>query len=206
MQAPETLMDGSKLKGRNRRLFYEWSKLHRHISARTDIDYRISRTNRDGLPVGYLIEYRLTSICAVEQMDKLDEEGAVNTPVFHHGFLMSIELPEAYPCVDAGPQFQFLTADLQGNPIEHPWHPNIRYFGNFAGRVCLNMTDTYTDLIWGVERVAHYLRYDLYNAVPEPPYPEDVRVAEWVRRQGEPNGWIFFDQPSADEVKQDIQK
>ncbi len=201
MQAPETLLDKDTLKGRNRRLFYEWSKLHHHVSARTDIDYSIRRSNSSGLPLSYLIEYHLTSICSVEQIDRLDEQGVVNAPVFHHGFLMSIDLPDAYPCVDASPQFQFLYEDSQGNPIAHPWHPNIRYFGNFTGRVCLNMTDTYSDLIWGVERVAHYLRYDLYNAVPEPPYPEDVRVAEWVRRQGEPNGWIFFDQPLTDGTK-----
>ena len=39
------------------------------------------------------------------------------------------------------------------------------------------MADTYTDLVWGVERVAHYLRYDVYHAVSEPPYPEDLKVA-----------------------------
>jgi hypothetical protein len=55
------------------------------------------------------------------------------------------------------------------------------------------MADTYTDLVWGVERVGHYLRYDIYHAVSEPPYPEDLKVASWVIRQGEPNEWIYFD-------------
>lgn len=38
------------------------------------------------------------------------------------------------------------------------------------------------------------LCYDLYHAFPEPPYPEDLKVAEWVLKQGEPKGWIFFGQ------------
>ena len=82
------------------------------------------------------------------------------------------------------------------NEIPHPWHPNIRYFGEFAGRVCLNTLNSHTSLAWCVDRVALYLRYDLYHAIQEPPYPEDPKVARWIIQQGEPNEWIFFDQPS----------
>jgi hypothetical protein len=56
------------------------------------------------------------------------------------------------------------------------------------------MTDTYTDLLWGVQRVASYLRYDTYHAQMEAPYPEDLKVAAWVTRQGEPKEWIYFEQ------------
>ena len=63
-----------------------------------------------------------------------------------------------------------------------------------AGRVCLNRLNTFSSLAWGIERVALYLRYELYHALPEPPYPEDLKVAEWVRKKGEPNEWIFFEQ------------
>jgi hypothetical protein len=56
------------------------------------------------------------------------------------------------------------------------------------------MADTYTDLVWGVDRVASYLRYETYHARQEPPYPEDLKVAAWVVCQGEPRGWIFFNQ------------
>jgi Tol biopolymer transport system component len=58
----------------------------------------------------------------------------------------------------------------------------------------INLTDTYTDLAWGVERVASYLTYETYHAYQEPPYPEDMKVAAWVLRQGEPNEWIYFNQ------------
>ena len=54
------------------------------------------------------------------------------------------------------------------------------------------MPDTYTDLAWAVERVAQYLRYEIYHAVSEPPYPEDLKVAAWVIRQGEPKEWTVF--------------
>jgi hypothetical protein len=56
------------------------------------------------------------------------------------------------------------------------------------------MADTYTDLLWGIRRVASYLRYETYHALMESPYPEDLKVAAWVIRQGEPNGWLLFEQ------------
>ena len=118
--------------------------------------------------------------------------GIENPPVFATGYQMRIDLPDGYPSVDAPPTFRFLTHTDQGQPIPHPWHPNIRYFGDFAGRVCINMPDTYCDLAWGVERVALYLHYDIYHAICEPPYPEDLKVASWVIRQAEPNGWTVF--------------
>jgi hypothetical protein len=140
----------------------------------------------------YLVEYRIRSICGVDNLEQLGNADCSQQPIFADRFLMQIDLPEKYPCVDAQPAFCFLTKDEEGNDIPHPWHPNIRYFGSFAGRVCINMADTYTDLAWGVERVAKYLRYECYHAVSEPPYPEDLQVASWVIRQGEPNGWVYF--------------
>jgi len=186
--------DSRELKGRNRRLWAEWQKLEQRLEHRRDIRLEVLRRNAAGLPVGYLVTYQLTSICGVVGLDHFGEPGAVNPPLFATGFQMRIDLPDGYPSVDCPASFRFLTSDAQGHPIPHPWHPNIRYFGDFAGRVCLNMADSYTDLAWAVERVADYLRYDGYHAVSEPPYPEDLKVAAWVIRQGEPNEWIFFDQ------------
>ncbi len=173
-----------QLSGRNRRLQYEWNKLEEHLSVRKDIDYTVVRKNQAGMPVSYLVTYHIKSICGIDKQ----------LPIFANQFLMRIDLPDNYPCVDAPPHFHFLTQDDEGKDIPHPWHPNIRYYGEYAGRVCLNMPDTYTDLVWGVERVADYLRYDLYHAIAEPPYPEDLKVAKWVVMLGEPNEWIFFDQ------------
>lgn len=186
--------DPSQLSGRNRRLLYEWRQLEEKLAGRQDISLSIIRRNAAGLPVAYLIDYHLRSICGVEHADCLNEDGVENRPLFSEGFRMALELPTGYPDVDAPPMLNFLTVDASGQPIAHPWHPNIRYFGAFAGKVCINMADTYTDLLWGVERVASYLRYDTYHATLEPPYPEDLQVAAWVRHQGEPKGWIYFEQ------------
>jgi hypothetical protein len=54
------------------------------------------------------------------------------------------------------------------------------------------------DLVLRVER---YLKYQMYHAQNTYPYPEDQGVAEWVREEGEPNGWVKFaqDQPEVPE-------
>ena len=184
----------SQLNGRNRRLLFEWRQLEEKLSRRQDISLSVVKRNAAGLPIVYLIDYRLRSISGVEHLDQLNMTGIENRPIFSDGYQMTLELPPGYPGVDAPPLLNFLTVDSSGQPIAHPWHPNIRFFGAFAGKVCINMTDTYTDLLWGVERVASYLRYDTYHAIMEPPYPEDLEVAAWVRHQGEPNGWIIFEQ------------
>ena len=182
----------SQYKGRNRRLLYEWQQMEQRLEHRHNIVCRPVRRNKEGLPTAYLVNYLLRSICGVEDMEHFGEPGIENPPVFADRFLMRIDLPDGYPSVDAAPAFRFVTHDEQGQPIPHPWHPNIRFFGDFAGRVCINMPDTYTDLVWAVERVAQYLRYEVYHAVSEPPYPEDLKVAAWVIRQGEPKGWTVF--------------
>jgi len=178
------------LRGRNGRLLHEWQMMDEGLSARPDIRWTVRRTNAEGLPVGYLVDYHIRSICGVTEVDRLGEKGVENRPLYADRFRMVIELPDAFPCVDGAPVFRFLTEDEQGKPLPHPWHPNIRFFGSMAGRVCLNRTDTYDDLVWGVKRVASYLTYERYHAVAEPPYPEDLQVAAWVIRQAEPNGWI----------------
>lgn len=181
----------SSLNGRNRRLLYEWRQLEEGLAHRSDISFHVRKTNAAQLPICYLIEYHIQSLCGVTHIEQLNAPGILNEPLLADRFLMQINLPENYPQVDAPPDFFFLTHDEQNGPIPHPWHPNIRFFGDFAGHVCLNMTDTYTDLLWGVKRVASYLHYEIYHAIPEPPYPEDLQVAKWVVQQGEPNGWII---------------
>jgi hypothetical protein len=186
--------DPETLSGRDRRLWYEWHQLEMRLARRTDVQFTVAARNTAQLPVSYLVDYRLLSICGVRQVERLNQPGVENPPCFAKGYTMRIDLPANYPCVDGAPRFTFLTEDAAGTPIPHPWHPNIRYFGDFAGRVCINMADTYTDLVWGVDRVASYLRYETYHARQEPPYPEDLKVAAWVVCQGEPRGWIFFNQ------------
>lgn len=166
--------------GRDRRLQYEYELLQQRFESHTDIYISVIGRNASGIPNKYLIRYDIRCICEVNDIEHLNEPGYRNLPLFADSFFLQLELPPAYPSVDAPPSFQFLTHDRQGQPIPHPWHPNIRWFGEMAGRVCLNMPDTYTDLAWGVSRIAQYLRYERYHAVNEPPYPEDRKVAVWV--------------------------
>lgn len=180
----------SQLSGRNRRLLYEWKKLEQGLAGCYDITWHVVKTNAVGLPTSYRVDYHIHSICGVTSEERLNEPGVINEPLFADHYQMQIDLPVNYPCVDGVPVFHFLTNDEEGKSIPHPWHPNIRYFGDSAGRVCINMVDTYADLVWGIKRVASYLRYECYHAVAEPPYPEDYQVASWVIRQGEPNQWI----------------
>ena len=184
--------DPKSLSGRNRRLLYEWQKLEQGLERRSDICCRVDAVNAEELPIRYHIDYHIHSLCGVTHVEALNLQGVSNEPLFADHFQMQIELPVNYPCIDGAPTLCFLTNDADGQALPHPWHPNIRYFGTFAGRVCINMADTYTDLLWGVLRVASYLRYECYHAVSEPPYPEDLQVASWVIRQGEPKGWLPF--------------
>ena len=45
--------------GRDRRLQYEWQKIEQGLNGRNDIRYRVIRTNAEGLPTAYRIEYRI---------------------------------------------------------------------------------------------------------------------------------------------------
>ena len=180
------------MNGRSKRLQNEWQTLEHGLDGRKDISCRVLATNEEGLPNSYCVDYHIHSICGVTNVEQLGIEGVVNEPLFADHFQMQISLPVNYPQVDAAPVFNFLTCDEQGNDIPHPWHPNIRYFGAFAGRVCINMADTYSSLLWAIQRIGAYLRYEVYHATIEPPYPEDLQVAAWVRNQGEPNAWIYL--------------
>lgn len=179
--------------GRQRRRQYEYQQLMKFAEGRKDVSIAVTREDADGIPCAYVVTYNIHSICGIN-----DDR----TPVFADVFTMLIDIPEDYPQIDAPPEFRFTQHPTshthhpspQTTPLPLPWHPNIRYHGDMAGHVCLNALNTFTDLAWGVERVALYLRYELYHALPEPPYPEDLTVAEWVRHVGEPNEYIFFNQ------------
>ena len=142
-----------------------------------------------GLPTEYEIWYRVKSIVGVK-------EGPIpREPIFGYLHKMSIVLPNNYPSADGNPIFTFRT-DI--------WHPNIRHSGSFKGHVCLTIKEmgvlaSLKDLVLRVEQ---YLKYQLYHAQNTYPYPEDQNVAEWVREEGEPNGWTRFgqDKPKAEEA------
>lgn len=168
--------------GKDRRLKHEYDEICRRFDSRKDINIAVTGRNAAGIPNHYQVVYEIRSVCSVTDMEHLNTDGFTNEPIYADRFVMDIDIPPQYPSIDAQPRFTFLTTDESGKDIPHPWHPNIRWFGAFAGRVCINMADTYTDIAWAVARIAQYLRYECYHAVNEPPYPEDMKVAEWVLR------------------------
>ena len=179
-----------ELFGRDARLLREWQELDSLCCKRKakspnplkpSISYIIRRKNFLGLPTEYEILYRCKSIVGVKDTDVPRE------PIFGYMHRMSIKLPNNYPSADGNPIFTFRT---------NIWHPNIRFSGSFKGHVCLTMKEmgvlaSLKDLVL---RVEHYLKYQLYHAQNTYPYPEDQNVAEWVREEGEPNGWTRFGQ------------
>ena len=179
-----------ELKGRDARLFQEWKELDSLCSKRKadspnpmkpSLSYIIRRKNAVGLPTEFEIWYRCKSIIGVEETEP------PRKPIFGYLHKMSVVLPNNYPSADGNPVFTF---------ISDVWHPNIRYSGSFKGHVCLTIKEmgvlaSIKDLVLRVER---YLKYQMYHAQNTYPYPEDQTVAEWVREEGEPNGWVKFTQ------------
>ena len=179
-----------ELSGRDARLLQEWKELDAVCSKRRasspdirkpSLSYIIRRKNATGLPTEYEIWYRVKSIIGVEDTEP------PRKPIFGNLHKMSVVLPNNYPSADGNPVFTFIT-DI--------WHPNIRYSGSFKGHVCLTIKEmgvlaSIKDLVLRVER---YLKYQMYHAQNTYPYPEDQGVAEWVREEGEPNGWVKFTQ------------
>lgn len=167
--------------GKNLRLFKEWEMIDKRYKNDKNISYIIRKANGLSLPTIYEIIYNIKSIIGVEQPD----EQGLQKPIFGNEHKLRIELPNNYPDANGQPIFKFMSKI---------WHPNIRYFGDFNGRVCLNMADSgvHTNLIDYIDRIHDYLTYQDYFAKNEYPYPEDLQVAEWVVNQAEKNGWLKF--------------
>ena len=166
--------------GRDTRLLNEWERLHEACASSDEVSYSVSEVNVSGLPVAYEIVFRIRSITGVENADAQ----GLQKPVFGDRHVLRIRLPNNYPAANGGyPEFKFVT-DV--------WHPNVRYFGDFKGRVCLNFDEctTSTYLTEHIATIAGYLRYTHYHARNEHPYPEDRTVAQWTLEQAEPQGWI----------------
>ena len=174
---------GKKYTGRDARLFKEWERIDRRYENDQQVKYIIRNRNGMKLPVTYDIIFNIKSIVGVEQAN----EAGLQKPIFGKQHVMRITLPNNYPGADGLPDFTF-TTDV--------WHPNIQYFGDFKGHVCLNQADSgvRTRLIDYIDRVINYLTYEDYHAVNEYPYPQDKTVAEWVLEQGEPQNWLHFEQ------------
>ena len=167
---------------RLRRLSNEYATLKALVEARPQIEMQVL-AEEQGVPVRYLRIYNIRAMAGVSNVEHLNEDGVLNEPYYADRFEMTIDIPPSYPRIDAMPQFNFRTCDDAHQAIAHPWHPNIRYFGAFSGHVCMNFPDSFASLAWCVDRVRQYLTLELYHAENEPPYPEDLKVAQWFLKQ-----------------------
>ena len=94
--------NAKELSGRNRRLLYEWQQLEQGLAGRSDISWQISKTNAEGLPVGYLIDYHIHSICGVTDVERLNEPDVENKPLYSDHFRMGIRTSDISEPLPAG--------------------------------------------------------------------------------------------------------
>jgi ubiquitin-protein ligase len=174
-----------KYKGRDARLFKEWDLLEKKFGKDSRVTTIIVRKQnaKSKLPEKYEIIFNVKSIVGVNPMD----ENKLETPIFGNRHRLTVDLPDNYPSAEGLPRIMF-ASDV--------WHPNIRFFGDFKGRVCLTFQDRplTTPLTDYIDTVLEYLTYEDYMANDAYPYPEDLTVAAWVREQAEPNKWLNFTQ------------
>jgi ubiquitin-protein ligase len=174
-----------KYKGRDARLFKEWDLLEKRYGNDKRVTTIIVRKQnaKSKLPEKYEIIFNVKSIVGVNSPN----EEKLETPIFGNKHKLSISLPDNYPSAEGLPRISF---------ISDVWHPNIRFFGDFKGRVCLTFQDRplTTPLTDYIDTVLEYLSYEDYMAMDAYPYPEDLTVAAWVREQAEPNDWLKFTQ------------
>ncbi|HJN06069.1 MAG TPA: hypothetical protein QF480_05595 [Bacteroidales bacterium] len=179
--------DKKVLTPQGKKLLKEWKKVDSLCQESDIITYIIRRRNRGGLPVEYEIIYGLKSIVGVNEpstSNSSSENQLPREPIYGDEHHLSIILPNNYPSAFGGnPEFKMLT---------NTWHPNIRATGKFKGRICLNNKDlgVTVGLDERIIRVGKYLQYQVYWANESYPWPEDKTVAEWVREEAEPSGWI----------------
>jgi hypothetical protein len=181
----------AELSPRGKKLLKEWKKIDDLCEHSDVIKYIVRKRNREGLPVDYEIIYHVKSIVGVEdpKEEALDISGEktvknVRKPVYGYEHHLSINLPNNYPSAFGGnPEFKMIT---------DTWHPNIRATGKFKGRICLNDKDlgVVIGLNQRILRVGKYLQYQTYWATDSYPWPEDQAVAEWIREEAEPAGWV----------------
>ncbi len=151
------------------RLEKELKLLQAYCSQQDNISFAAYNPHPKLPPDEYQVDYRLKSIVGIDHLQN---------PIFGSSHTLQIKLPSTYPMF-SGPVCQMMT------PI---WHPNIRHDGTHRGRVCVNTSAIgfwhTLDLL--VIQIGEMLQYKNYHALMIPPYPEDLRVASWVREFAEP--------------------
>lgn len=121
------------------------------------------------VPTEYRIVYFLKSIVDID--DQLN-------PILGYKHVVTIKLSPKYPL-----ERPVVNAET---PI---WHPNVRWDGRFKGSFSLDIgsISAWHDLTMLIIHIASLLQWKNYHAELTAPYPEDIKVAKWVRNYAEPN-------------------
>lgn len=133
------------------------------------IDWEVKSTvSALEIPSVYHVNYKLKTIVGI------DKEAQ---PIYGDQHVLELTIPTRYPLEPAS---IFMRTEV--------WHPNIQSEGRFKGKICGNVGNYGIDysLRQLVLRVGEILQYKNYLADFVPPYPEDPKVAEWVKAYGEP--------------------
>jgi len=151
---------------RDKRLAIEHMSIDELCEQFDHIEYEVVGNRTP--PEAYLIHYSLKSIVGID-----DEQN----PVFGKKHTAEITLPRNYPME---PAKCYMKTDI--------WHPNIKSDGRHKGRICGNTSGfgkNYS-LYLLIQRIGEILAYKNYHAENTPPFPEDEKVARWVREYAEP--------------------
>ena len=124
-------------------------------------------------PERYLIHYRVKSIVGID---------VFRNPVYGYDHTAEIVISPEYPL--GGQPSCFMKTQV--------WHPNIKFDGHFAGKICVNKEALghWHTLDMMAERIGEMLQWKNYHAVNTHPFPEDANVAAWVREYAEPNNIV----------------
>jgi len=167
--------DFKKLNPREKRLAKEHISVDELCMINEDIDYKLIRQSGENAnipPEVYHITYNVKSIVGINEEQN---------PIYDQQHEIEISLPREYPV--KSPKCKVLT---------NIWHPNIKSEGQYKGRICSNTKEfgkLYNlDLL--ILRIQKILAYKNYHAVNVAPYPEDEKVARWVRDFAEPKGIV----------------
>ncbi len=173
-QPTEPIYDFNHPVFKQRRQLVKLAKEHINLAGmKSDvIEWEAVQTTDLGIPVTYHVTYHIRSIIGLD---------AAQHPIFGNRHVAEMSLGPLYPLE---PCKVYMKTDL--------WHPNIKWDGRLKGRVCSNVDkfgiafDLYGLVLW----VGEILQYKNYHAKNEPPFPEDLTVAEWVLGFAEPEGIV----------------
>lgn len=164
--------DFKKLNPREKRLAKEHLSVDDLCQSNEGLSYQVIRREGQGSntpPEVYRIMYDVRSIIGINDS---------NFPIYDTHHEIEISLPKEYP-----------VKSPKCKVISDIWHPNIKSEGQYKGRICSNTKEfgkLYNlDLL--ILRIGRILEYKNYHAINVTPYPEDEKVAKWVRDFAEPN-------------------